>query len=207
MQLKQLHERLYEMGRLCGEAIAGATGALQDHSAAQHRRALQAEREIDMAEHDIEQLCMRLLLHQQPMAADLRHVHAAQMMITDMERIGDQAADIAEIAALSQEAPLPAPPAQIAQMADAASGMVAASVDAFVRKDLALAKAVIASDDHVDDLFEQVKQALIARLRQGTQEAEDCVNLLMIAKYLERIGDHAENLAEWVVYYLTGMRA
>jgi len=204
-QLHTLHEKLYQMGFLCEEAIACAAKALLEGDEGLRQKAITLEEDIDEAEHSIERLCVRLLLHQQPMASDLRHVTAAQKMITDMERIGDQAADIAHLTAKMQGRSIISG-LRIADMARAASKMVTDSVDAFVRKDLEQAKAVIAYDDKLDKLFHIFRSEMVGHLRQANANAEDCVNLLLIAKYFERIGDHAENLAEWVIYYLTGSR-
>ncbi|MDR1465378.1 MAG: phosphate signaling complex protein PhoU [Oscillospiraceae bacterium] len=204
-QLEALHSDLIEMGALCEAAIACAAKALLEGDAVLRDRAIALEREIDLADRDIEQLCVRLLLHQQPMASDLRHVTAAQKMITDMERIGDQAQDIAELSEFMQGSSVKSD-SDIADMARGASKMVTESIDAFVRKDLSKARDVIAYDTVVDDLFTKIKRELAEILQRDSGLAEDCLDLLMIAKYFERIGDHAENIAEAVVYYLTGRR-
>ncbi|MDR2524956.1 MAG: phosphate signaling complex protein PhoU [Oscillospiraceae bacterium] len=206
LQLVELHEQLLEMGALCEAAIACAVKALLEGDTVLRQKAVEAEREIDNAQRDIEQLCVRLLLHQQPMASDLRHVTAAQRMVVDMERIGDQARDIAEISEYMQGSPVKSD-VHISEMARGASKMVTDAIEAFVRKDTALAHGVVAYDDVVDRLFEEIKEELVELLSQRREYAKDCIDLLMIAKYLERIGDHAENLAEWVLYYLTGSRA
>lgn len=201
-QLEQLNVELIRMGALCEEAISAATKALLEGDRALGRQAGQLEREIDHKERDIEGQCMKLLLRQQPVAGDLRAVSAALRMISDMERIGDQAADIAEIARdvetshLHRGVPMDG-------MARAAIGMVTDSVDAFVRKDLALAHAVIQEDDRVDALFLQVREELIRLIGAG-ENGSVCLDLMMVAKYFERIGDHAVNIAEWVEYSLTG---
>ena len=147
---------------------------------------------------------MRLLLHQQPVAGDLRRISAALKMITDMERIGDQADDIAEIVLYLADVPAESH-VLLQKMAEAAIGMVSDSVDAYVRQDVELAEQVIAHDDTVDDYFEQVKQALIHRIANDAAEGGTALDLLMIAKYLERIGDHATNIAEWVEFSVTGV--
>lgn len=201
-QLEQLNVELIKMGALCEEAISSATKALLDADQELGRRAEALERDIDQKERDIENQCMKLLLRQQPVAGDLRAVSAALRMISDMERIGDQAADIAEIArdietsGLRRSVPMD-------EMARAAIGMVTDSVDAFVRGDLALAHAVIREDDEVDRLFLQVREEL-TRLIGAGENGSVCLDLLMVAKYFERIGDHAVNIAEWVEYSLTG---
>ena len=204
-QLEQLNVELIRMGALCEEGISAATKALLDQDDDLRESAMAAEREIDQKERDIENLCMKLLLQQQPVASDLRAISAALKMISDMERIGDQAADIAEITRdIADNSIKDLVP--IGDMARATIKMVTDSVDSFVRKDLGLAEAVISSDDVVDDLFLQVREELIRRIGMG-DSGEVCIDLLMIAKYLERIGDHAVNIAEWVEYSLTGHHA
>ncbi|MDR2752965.1 MAG: phosphate signaling complex protein PhoU [Oscillospiraceae bacterium] len=204
-QLEELHSNLIRMGALCELAIAYAAKALLDCDDEMRGKTIETEREIDDAEREIELLCVRLLLHQQPMASDLRHVTAAQRMIVDMERIGDQARDIAEISEYMQGSPVKSD-VHISEMARSVRKMVTNAVEAFVRKDLALAHEVVAYDDKVDARFETIKEELVDLLAQRRDYAKECIDLLMIAKYLERIGDHAENVAEWVVYYLTGSR-
>ena len=202
-QLAQLERELIEMGALCEESIALAAKSLGDGSLA--RQVAPLDTEIDRKERDIESLCLRLLLQQQPVARDLRTISSALKMISDMERIGDQAADIAEITRdIADNSIKDLVP--IGDMARATIKMVTDSVDSFVRKDLGLAEAVISSDDVVDDLFLQVREELIRRIGMG-DSGEVCIDLLMIAKYLERIGDHAVNIAEWVEYSLTGHHA
>ena len=182
-----------------------ATKALLDGDDALRESAAAAEREIDQKERDIENLCMKLLLQQQPVARDLRAISAALKMISDMERIGDQAADIAEITLDIAHSPMISR-VPIAEMARNAIVMVTDSIDSFVRKNLSLAQAVVRRDDEVDQLFLDVKQELVRLLGQG-DSGEVCIDLLMIAKYLERIGDHAVNIAEWVEYSLTGQHS
>ncbi|MDR2505535.1 MAG: phosphate signaling complex protein PhoU [Oscillospiraceae bacterium] len=204
-QLDEMHTCLIRMGALCEDAIACAARALLEGGEETRMKAISLEHDIDMIEREIEQNCVRILLHQQPMATDLRHVTVAQKMITDMERIGDQAADIAEISAFMKGSPVKSD-VHIADMAKATSKMVTDSIDSFVNKDLELAREVIAYDDVVDGLFSKIKGELIERLRQDNTHAGECLDLLMIAKYFERIGDHATNIAEWVLYFLTGSR-
>ena len=204
-QLERLHVELIEMGALCEDAISAAAEALLQGDEALARSAQEAEREIDQKEREVEGLCLKLLLQQQPVARDLRTISSALKMISDMERIGDQAADIAEITRdIADNSIKDLVP--IGDMARATIKMVTDSVDSFVRKDLGLAEAVISSDDVVDDLFLQVREELIRRIGMG-DSGEVCIDLLMIAKYLERIGDHAVNIAEWVEYSLTGHHA
>lgn len=202
-QLTLLHEKLIAMGALCEDGIFASMRALAEDAEA-IERTKQIERENDAAEREIENLCMKLLLQQQPVARDLRTISSALKMISDMERIGDQAADIAEITRyLPHELLENALP--IHQMAKAAAKMVTDSVDSFVKGDLSIAKQVQQEDDRVDTLFEAVKSDLIEQIRREPASGQACLDLLMIAKYLERIGDHAVNISEWVEYALTGV--
>lgn len=201
-QLEQLNVELIKMGALCEEAISAATKALLERDLQLGERARVLEQEIDHKERDIENQCMKLLLRQQPVAGDLRAVSAALRMISDMERIGDQASDIAEIARDMEESRLRRK-VPMAEMARAAIRMVTDSVDAFVRGDLELAHDVLREDDQVDRLFLQVREELTQLIAAGENGAV-CLDLLMVAKYFERIGDHAVNIAEWVEYSLTG---
>ena len=201
-QLEQLNVELIKMGALCEEAISAATKAYVEGDRELGERARSLEQDIDHKERDIETQCMKLLLRQQPVAGDLRAVSAALRMISDMERIGDQASDIAEIARDMEESRL-SRTVPMAEMARAAIRMVTDSVDAFVRGDLALAHDVLREDDQVDQLFLQVREELIALIAAG-ENGSVCLDLLMVAKYFERIGDHAVNIAEWVEYSLTG---
>lgn len=202
-QLAQLHRELIEMGALCEEVIALSSQALTEGDASLARRVAPLDRDIDRKERDIENLCLRLLLHQQPVAGDLRQISAALKMITDMERIGDQAEDIAEIIT-TLGGRTGAECRDIRVMAEATIKMVTDSVDAYVRQDLSLARAVIEYDDVVDEAFCRVKGTLIAMIAQNTADGEYALDLLMIAKYFERIGDHAVNIAEWVEFSVTG---
>ena len=204
-QLEQLNVELIRMGALCEEGISAATKALLDQDDDLRESAMAAEREIDQKERDIENLCMKLLLQQQPVASDLRAISAALKMISDMERIGDQAADIAEITRFIADSPLTSR-VSIAEMARSVIGMVTASIDSYVRKNLELAQSVVRKDDEIDELFLNVKNELIRLIGQG-DDGEVCIDLLMIAKYLERIGDHAVNIAQWVEYSLTGQHS
>lgn len=202
-QLARLNEELILMGALCETAIANAAKALLEGETALAKQVHETETEIDQKERDIETLCLKLLLQQQPVARDLRQISAALKMITDMERIGDQAADIADIIATAQLAPAMGT-VHIGTMAKATITMVTDSVDAFVRRDLALAGDVIRQDDTVDALFSQVKTDLLGVVAADAGQGEAAFDLLMIAKYFERIGDHATNIAEWVQFGLTG---
>lgn len=211
-QLGMLNVEMIRMGALCEDAISYASRTLMGELNMQEQ-VYKTEREIDQKERDIESLCMRLLLQQQPVAKDLRVVSSALRMISDMERIGDQTSDIAEICGflndLLKGQDLESQ-VHIRGMAEAASKMVTMSVDSFVKKDLDLAQNVIRYDDVVDDLFNKVKGELIELLGRGdrsTDESEFCIDMLMIAKYFERIGDHATNIAEWVEFSITGSHA
>ena len=202
-QLELLNRELIEMGALCEEVIALASRALTEGEPELAAQVAPLDAEIDRKEREIETLCLRLLLQQQPVARDLRQISAALKMITDMERIGDQAEDIAEIitcmngrTAENREL--------LRSMSLAVIRMVTESVDAYVRRDTQLAEKVIADDDIVDGDFDQVKAALIQKISAHPEEGSYALDLLMIAKYFERIGDHAVNLAEWVVFSVTG---
>ena len=203
-QLEKLHVELIQMGALCEDAISAAAEALLKGDEELAQAAIEAEREIDQAEREVENLCMKLLLQQQPVARDLRTISSALKMISDLERIGDQAADIAD---LTRHVGLPngSGMLHIADMARAVIGMVTDSVDSFVKKDLDLARAVCAADDQVDALFDQVKSELIGLITADAACGQQGLDLLMVAKYLERIGDHATNVAEWVEYSITGI--
>ena len=202
-QLERLHVELIQMGALCEDGISAAAEALLQNNPDLAQTAIDAEREIDQKEREVENLCIKLLLQQQPVAKDLREISAALKMISDLERIGDQASDIAELVPyvhLDEGAGL-----HIGDMARAVIRMVTNSVDSFVKRDLDLARAVYAADDKVDALFDQVKRELISLIAQDSTRGEQCMDLLMVAKYLERIGDHATNVAEWVEYSITGV--
>lgn len=202
-QLRLLNTELITMGALCEEAISRSVKYLTENDKAMKEQAIYADRQIDRKERDIENLCMRLLLLQQPVATDLRKISSALKMISDMERIGDQASDIAEIADFINAAGYEGR-THIEEMARATISMVTESIDSFVHGDVEAAKKVISGDDTVDGLFEKVKEELIAGVMNDKDNAETYIDLLMIAKYFERIGDHAENIAEWVIYSITG---
>lgn len=203
-QLAQLHRELIEMGALCEQVIALSSQALTNRDTALAEKVAPLDHEIDRKERDIENLCLRLLLQQQPVAGDLRQISAALKMITDMERIGDQADDIAEILRCRAGRPLSAGDT-LRDMARATIRMVSESVDAYVRQDVALAERVIASDDEVDEDFERIKRRLIDGISSGAEDGESVLDLVMIAKYYERIADHATNIAEWVEFSVTGV--
>lgn len=205
-QLNTLNNELITMGALCEEAIASAVKLLTENIPEMKENTIETDKQIDRKEKEIETLCMRLLLQQQPVASDLRVISSALKIISDMERIGDQASDIAEMADYAREGGVQSK-IHIADMAAATIKMVTESVDSFVKKDINLARAVIKHDNIVDSLFDKLKSELIAAVQQRTANAETLIDLLMIAKYFERIGDHAENIAEWVIYSITGGHA
>lgn len=202
-QLIQLNNELIRMGALCEEAIAYAVKYLIEHDNDMKENAIDTEKQIDRKERDIESHCMKLLIHQQPVASDFRIITSALKMISDMERIGDQAEDIAEIAEYVHLSDLNTR-VHITNMAESVVHMVNNSIDSYVKKDINIAYSVIAMDDTVDRIFLQVKNEVIEAVRHGNDDAESLADLLMIAKYFERIGDHAENIAEWVIYSITG---
>lgn len=202
-QLEKLNLELITMGALCEDAISASVKAMLDGDDALCDKVFAADAEIDQKERDIEAICMKLLLQQQPVARDLRVISSALKMISDMERIGDQASDIAEITKFIKNSNVKSR-VHISDMAEAATKMVTDSVDSFVKKDLSLARAVMKYDDKVDNLFDCVKDELVRLISEDRANGEFCIDLLMIAKYLERIGDHAVNIAEWVEYSITG---
>ncbi|MBQ7758499.1 phosphate signaling complex protein PhoU [Anaerotignum sp.] len=202
-QLEQLNVELIKMGALCEEAITASMSALIKYDKSVVQTVFEKDNEIDRMERDIETFCMRLLLQQQPVAKDLRAISSALKMISDMERIGDQAGDIAEIMAVMKDHDTESK-LHIQDMARAAVKMVTDSVDSFVKKDLNLARSVMKYDDVVDELFDKVKAEIISLISEDQKNGEFCIDLLMIAKYLERIGDHATNIAEWVEFSITG---
>lgn len=203
-QLLQLNEDLIELGALCKEAVADAVTALQQSDKQARQKAFLTEYEIDHKERDIENLCMKLLLKQQPVARDLRVISAALKMISDMERIGDQASDIADIVKFLAGSDI-TQHVHIQQMAEAAMKMLTDSIESFVKKDLLLARKVMKEDDAVDELFNQVKSEIVRMIAKNPQQGEQCIDILMVAKYFERIGDHVVNIAEWVEYSVTGV--
>ena len=203
-QLHTLNHELLEMGALIERAIRSATDALVKQDVEAALQAIAADKEVDQAERDIEALCLKLLLQQQPVARDLRLISSALKMITDMERIGDQASDIAELVIYLSREPYIKELTHLPQMAENAIRMVTGALDAYVRKDVVLAQQVMGMDDAIDALFVTVKDELIALIRNDASAGSQAIDLLMIAKYYERIGDHAQNIAEWVEYAFTG---
>ena len=203
-QLTRLNAEIIDMGMLIEHAIEESVQALFTRDVARARKVADLDREVDQKEREVENQCLKLLLQQQPVAKDLRLISAALKMITDMERIGDQAADVAEIVTMLEgghEGEFP----QFREMAGEAIKMVRGAVDAFVRRDLSLAEWVVENDDKVDELFVAAKDGLIELLRRDANAGVLALDLLMIAKYMERIGDHAVNIAEWVIFAITGV--
>jgi phosphate transport system protein len=204
-QLELLNRELIEMGALIENAILSAVKALVEKDVEQAKQAIEFDHEVDEKEKTIENLCLKLLLQQQPVAKDLRFISAALKMITDMERIGDQATDISEITILLSDTPYVKKLEHIPEMANATIKMVNESIDAFVNKDLALARSVMEYDDVVDDYFDTIKEEIIGVIQKNPESSGQAIDLMMIAKYLERIGDHAVNIAEWVEFSITGI--
>ena len=203
-QLENLNNMLIEMGELIENAIDLAQQALETQDVELAKKAINIEYDVNQKEKDIENMCLKLLLQQQPVARDLRMISATLKMITDMERISDQAADISEIIIMMGGAPYIKKLEHIPEMSRATVKMVNDAIDAFVKKDLELARSVMKYDDVVDDLFNKVKFDLIELIRADSANGEQAVDLLMISKYFERIGDHAVNIAEWVEFSITG---
>ncbi|HXK72734.1 MAG TPA: phosphate signaling complex protein PhoU [Clostridia bacterium] len=204
MQLEELNNSLIGMGAMCETAIASAVKALLENDLTLAKKVMESVKDINQAEKDIEAMCLKLILQQQPVAKDLRQISSILKMITDMDRIGVQAGDIAEIvtfADLSESKDR----VHIADMAKATIKMVSESIDAFVKKDVELANQVIEYDDVVDELFTKVKDGIVNLISKDKKHGEQAVDIIMIAKYLERIGDHATNIAEWVVFSITGI--
>ena len=203
-QLNSLNTKMIEMGKLCEQAIEIAIKmALEGVNKDMKREVMETDAEIDRKEREIESICMRLLLRQQPVAKDLRIISSALKMISDMERIGDQASDIAELALYVNDSNLKLK-LHLNDMAKEVIKMVNHSIDSFVNKDLFRARSVIISDDVVDNYFDDIKKQLIKHISEGKDEGEEFIDILMISKYLERIGDHATNIAEWVEYSILG---
>ena len=203
-QLEQLNEEMINMGNMIEASIGNAVKALMKQDEELAKKTMAGDEKIDRTERKIEDLCLRLLLQQQPVARDLRNISSALKMVTDMERIGDHATDISELAIVLSKKTYVKKLDHIEEMAKETMVMLIQSLEAFVEKDLDEAQKVIAHDDVVDDLFEEVKKELIALIRDHADEGEQAVDLLMVTKYFERIGDHATNIAEWVIFSITG---
>lgn len=203
-QLEELNQHILEMGQYIEAAIDGAIRALMEKDAESAKKTIRHDAKVNHKEKEIESLCMRLLLSQQPVATDLRMVSAALKMITDMERIGDNAADISEITLLLIEAGYPSDLSKVKKMAEETIFMVKESVTAYVERDMERAKNVIDHDDVVDGYFSEIRKDIIGEINANIQHGEQAADVLMIVKYLERIGDHATNIAEWILYHITG---
>lgn len=204
-QLELLNREMITMGALCENAIAKSAKAVTDGDMSLISPVFSLAEQIEEKEREIESMCLKLLLQQQPVAKDLRTISSALKMVTDMERIGRQSADIAEIMNVAN-IKVTADAGEVHDMAVAVIKMVAESIDAFVKKDVAMARAVISYDDVVDGCFDRIKRLLIERFSQPDADGEQTIDLLMISKYFERIGDHAVNIAGWVVFSITGSR-
>ena len=203
-QLSTLNDELIEMGSMIEKSIETAIKALVNQDVDLARHAIEADEEIDRQERIIEDLCLKLLLQQQPVAKDLRLISSALKMITDIERMGDHASDISEITIALADQPYIKKLEHIQQMAKETMIMLVGSIEAFVDKDLEKANEVIKRDDVVDDLFDKVKKELIQMIHENADKGEQAADLLMVAKYMERIGDHATNISEWVIFSITG---
>lgn len=203
-QLEELNDELIEMGTMIEKAIETAAKALISQDSELAKTVIEGDEQVDRQERIIENLCLKLLLQQQPVAKDLRLISSALKMITDMERIGDQAADISELTIMLSETKYIKKLEHIQQMAKETMVMLIESIDAFVNKDMLKAQSVIDADDKVDELFAEVKKELIKMIHEDINCGEQASDLLMIAKYFERIGDHTTNIAEWVIFSITG---
>ena len=204
-QLVTLNNALIAMAGVVEKAISEANEALINQDIKLAEKIIASDDEIDNREEEIEDLCLKLILRQQPVASDLRLVSSILKMITDLERIGDHATDISEITLLLADKEYITKLENVPQMAEATMKMVTSSIDAFVKRDLDLAKQVIDYDDVVDDLFVTVRDELIDMIKKSPEHGDQAIDLIMVAKYFERIGDHATNIAEWVVFSITGM--
>ncbi len=204
-QLNQLNREIIQMGSMVEQAIENVCDVLRTHDVKTAKTLVKGDLEIDRKEREIETLCLRIILTQQPVASDLRLVSSAMKLITDMERIGDQASDISEIITMPVEGELLEKPPHLLIMGDSATHMVHKAVDAYVSRDLQLAGEVIEFDDTVDNLFIQVKDEILNQIKKSDEASMQLLDTLMIAKYFERIADHAVNIAEWVEYAVTGL--
>ena len=204
LELDELNTQLIKMAATVEQAVADAMTALKNRDKALAISVSNNDRDVDRMERQIEDMCLMLLLKQQPVAGDLRFISAALKIITDLERIGDHAQDICEISLTMDDKPLSVTTDLINRMFEESTAMIKMAVDAFITKDEDLATQCINHDDVVDDLFSQVREKLIDKLQNGKEDPQESVDLLQIAKYLERVGDHAQNIGEWVIFSLTG---
>lgn len=203
-QLNQLNEEMMHMGSMIEESIQKAIEALVNQDVELAKTIMSKDEEVDREQKKIESICFNLLMQQQPVARDLRTISAAMKMVTDMERIGDQAADISEITVMMGDKPYPFSLDLIKHMASETIIMLIRSIEAYVEKDIKKAGSVISHDDVIDDLFDEVKAKLIALIHENPENGEQATDFLMIAKYFERIGDHATNISEWVIFAFKG---
>lgn len=204
LELDELNTLLIKMAATVEQAVSDAMTAIKNRDKDLAISVSDNDRDVDRMERQIEDMCLMLLLKQQPVAGDLRFISAALKIITDLERIGDHAQDICEISLTMDDKPLSVTTDLITRMFEESTAMIKMAVDAFITKDEDLATQCINHDDVVDDLFVQVREKLIHKLQNGQDDPEESVDLLQIAKYLERVGDHAQNIGEWVVFSLTG---
>ena len=199
-QLRQLNREMILIGTMIENAIRDAVDAFFNQDVTKAMQIMKDDELVDQEQKKIENICFQLLIQQQPVARDLRTITAAMKMVTDMERIGDQAADIAELTIVMADSPYLLNEKNIKKMAAEAIYMLLQAIEAYVEKDMDKARAVIEHDDIVDELFVKVKADLIEVIRNRTDSAEHAADLLLVNKYLERIGDHATNIAEWVIF-------
>ena len=201
-QLHLLNQEMMQMGSMIEDSIQKAINALIDQNVELAKKIMNSDNDVDHEQKKIENICFNLLMQQQPVAKDLRVISAAMKMVTDMERIGDHAADISEMTILMSKTKYIPNLEHINRMASETVQMLIRSIEAYVEKDMKKAVDVIASDDVVDDLFDKNKAELIEQIQREPQSAESAADMLMVAKYFERIGDHATNIAEWVIFAL-----
>ena len=203
-QLSELEKMMCDMGQMIETAIENAMTALLEKDQEKAKEIIQNDEKVDHQQKKIEDLCMQLLLSQQPVATDLRQISSAIKMVTDMERIGDHAADISEITLQLTQSGYPHDLTEVKKMAKETTNMLKDSLDAYIEKNAQKAVKVIHQDDVVDDYFSRIKKEIIRQINESSEGGEQEADLLMIIKYLERIGDHATNIAEWVLFYITG---
>jgi len=204
-ELKELSAALIKMGTMAIDAVTRAMQALKTFDKQLAKEIIEDDNNINAMERDIETMCLKLILKQQPVATDLRKISTAIKMITDIERIGDAASDIAELSLYHESISFPELQDEVLKMAVSAKEMVSSAIDAYVKGDLELARKTMLKDDIVDDYFREIRRSLASRIYKDTQEMDAVIDYLMIVKYLERIGDHAVNICEWVQFYITGI--
>lgn len=204
LQLNDLNNRIVEMGGLVEKSVAYSAMTLVESDIEKIKKVSEYERAINRKEKEIESLCVNLIMHNQPVAKDLRFISAVLKLVTDLERIGDHAEDIAEIARFISSQTPQLDKRVFSEIAKTAVDMVNIGVDAFVKRDLRLAQKVAEMDNTVDRLFVEIREKLVSGLKSGEYESAPVLDLFLATKYFERIGDHAVNIAEWVIYSLTG---